>query len=75
MMEDAMTDEEIRRVILFVADETWEIASTGNAPPEVCLAIEALSDDPERCEKLVAAIKADFAIDGQPPLPPSPPIR
>lgn len=55
-----MTDEEIKRIILFVADEAWEIASNGGAPAEVCLAIEALSDDPKRCATLVAAIREDL---------------
>lgn len=55
-----MTDEDIKRVILFVADEAWEIAANGGSSPEVCLAIEALSDDPDTCARLVAEISADF---------------
>ena len=55
-----MTEAEIKRVILFVANEAWEIAAKGNASAEVCLAIEALSDDPQTCEELIKKIKADF---------------
>jgi len=54
-------DEIIQRAILFVADEAWKIASSGGAPPDVCLRIEALSDDPDTCAKLAAAIKADLS--------------
>lgn len=44
-MRQAM-DETIRALIKLVADEAWEIAHLGGASPEVCRAIEALSDDP-----------------------------
>ncbi len=57
-----MTDEEIKRVIRFVADEAWEIAMEGGSPPEVARRIENLSDDQERCAALVASIKSDVAV-------------
>jgi hypothetical protein len=53
-------DTIIRRAILFVADEAWGIAFEGQASSDVCLAIEALSDDPTECERLMAAIKSDL---------------
>lgn len=55
-----MIDSDIRRVILFVADRAWEIASAGQASPEVCLAIENLSDDSTTCDTLIAEIKKDL---------------
>ena len=54
-----MTDEEVERVINIVADRAWQIAAEGGAPPEVCLEIEALSDDPATCANVVAEVRAD----------------
>jgi hypothetical protein len=50
------TEALIRRAIKLTADYAWGIAFKGKAAPEICLAIECLSDDPERNEKLVAEI-------------------
>lgn len=59
-------EDAVRRAILFTADEAWEIACNGDAPPATCRLIEALSDDPETCDQLVAAIMKDIAaIDAQ----------
>lgn len=55
-----MTRQEIARVVKIVADEAWEIAVMGKAPPDVCLAIEALSDDPETCSRLADTIASDL---------------
>lgn len=52
-----MTDDEIKFVILCVADRAWDIASAGNALPEVLLAIESLSDDPEKVTEIIAEVR------------------
>lgn len=54
-----MTDEEIEYVILCVADRAWGIAA-GSAPPEVCLAIEALSDEPKIRAGIVAEVRVRY---------------
>jgi hypothetical protein len=58
----------VERAIKIVADEAWGIAFMGNCPAPVCLAIEALSDDPERCRNLVESIlePVQFGL-GEPP--------
>jgi len=43
----------IEWTIKMVADEAWSIAAHGHAPDAVCLAIEALSDDPATKDKLL----------------------
>lgn len=57
---NTMTDKQIEHIIRRVADEAWEIASIGGATPAVCLAIEALSDDPETRAKLLAKLKSEL---------------
>ena len=52
-----MTDDEIKFVILCVADRAWQIAYDGAAPSEVCLAIENLSDNPDVCAAIVSEVR------------------
>lgn len=57
-----MPTDESRAAIEFAirctADRAWRIAADGGAPPEVCTAIEALSDDGERLAEVVAEVMA-----------------
>jgi hypothetical protein len=46
------------RAIRYTADRAWNIAFHGGAPDEVCLGIEALSDDPAICAEIVAEVLA-----------------
>lgn len=56
-----LRDEEIQAIIKYVADEAWAIASSGGAAAEICLKIEALSDDPKRNAALLVDIKRNLS--------------
>lgn len=57
-----MTDAEIKAIIRLVADKAWTIAFDAESPAQVCLDIEALSDDPSIVARLVSEIKARLPI-------------
>lgn len=57
-----MTDAEVAHVIRVVSDKAWEIASNGDAPPAVRLAIEALTDDPEIRASLIKEIQQELSL-------------
>jgi hypothetical protein len=61
-----MTDAEIKAIIRFVADKAWTIAFDAESPAQVCLDIEALSDDPSTVTRLVSEIKDRLPVsDGE----------